>query len=767
MSRSATAKRKRQARKAINAILPEAREPINISEASFKRRMARKQQASNGPQSLSMAWDDNSLGVNSTQTREGLLDERERKDTYYKVFIGNQVVSGCCNVISKRITSGGWECVEVEQGKGNLENKAKIEALLRFENLEEDFQQFLRSIAVDILVFGEAYCELVWSGGMVVGLYVIDAISMTTMFDQHGNVIKYVQRMEKSTQTIDFEPDQIIRWWLPDPRAKKKALSPIEHLKDPVYLDQSMMTFVEKFFKQGARFGYSVELGDDTGPEEAARYAKFFRENYTGVQNSHVPPIVYGGGKIVESGKGSVDIDFDKGQDKQRDRVLMVYGVPPAELNIIESGNLGSGKGDAQNKSFTYNTVMPIKQIILEKFNYRVIKKGLGIEDWVVDTRLADYRSDDEISKIEDTSIRNGTLLINEGRSDRGRKPIPGGDEAVIITTREVTPVQRLTDLADEQAQTAQLGIETQQAQVEKLKNPPPPPPQLVAPGQPPDGKQPPQNGAKGQQPPQQKGNQQQDDEEQDKAKESAQEYIEAWQDLIDTIGVSNVLKSIAILDKVKERHAQQRTEETRQEALVQGIAQSRESRSSHTRDASSRSADTRTDILWSGSQKYDAKEAVINQGPIELACSDGTSGRDDRDGRSGNSSAITSGGIGYADAQARNASPQEDGDAQAQEAYSTQDSSPREETSRDTSSGTPQEVMHWQASDPGIQKQLEELKEKGITSLGPWECHPSACDECLQNQGQIVKLGEAFKSGCFVAPSHNHCECTYKENYE
>src|SRR5882672_8689387 len=227
MSRSATAKRRKQYAKAtrkLNTIIPEALEPIDISEASFRRRMAKKQQgASNGPQSLSMAWDDNSLGVNSTQTREGLLDERERKDTYYKVFIGNQVVSGCCNVIAKRITSGGWECVEEERhkGKGDPTNKEKIESLLRFENLEEDFQQFLRSIAVDILVFGEAYCELVWNAGVVVGLYVIDAISMTTVFDQHGTVIKYIQRMEKSTQTIDFEPEQIIRWWLPDPRAKK------------------------------------------------------------------------------------------------------------------------------------------------------------------------------------------------------------------------------------------------------------------------------------------------------------------------------------------------------------------------------------------------------------------------------------------------------------------------------------------------------------------------------------------------------------------
>lgn len=518
MSR-ATAKRKRQVRKAakqFNLVSElDVLEPISISEASFKRRMAKKQQqASNGPRNLSMAWDDTSLGVGATQTRDGLLDEKERKDTYYKVYLGNQWVSGCANVISKRITSGGWECVEIEQGKGDEANKKIIEDLLRFENLEEDFLQFLRSIATDILVFGEAYCELVWEGGIVVGLYMIDAVSMTTHFDKHGIVTKYTQSLERSTQTVEFEPDQIIRWWLPDPRAKKKALSPIEHLKDPVYLEQSMITWVEKFFKQGTRPNYSVELGPETSVDDAQRYVKFFKENYTGVQNAHVPPVFYGGAKGVESGRGTIDIDFDKGQDKQRDRVLAVYGVPPAELNIIESGNIGGGTGESQNKSFMYNTVIPIEQTILEKFNYRVINKGLGINDWRIATIHADYRSDVDVVKIQDTQIRNGSRTINEIRRSGGQSDIPGGDEAVIVASKDILPVARNQELANEQKQTAELGIEMQKAQIDKAKQPPPQPIMMHPGQQPPDGqqkqddgqdKQPPpnakQNGAKNAQP--------------------------------------------------------------------------------------------------------------------------------------------------------------------------------------------------------------------------------------------------------------------------
>src|SRR6266852_571830 len=363
----------------------------------------------------------------------------------------------------------------------------------------------------------------------------------------------------------------------------------------------------------------------------------------------------------------------------------MVYGVPPAELNIIESGNLGSGKGDAQSKSFTYNTVMPLKEIILEKFNYRVIKKGLGIEDWMVDTRQADYPDDREISEIEDKGIRNGTLTINEARAARGRLPVKGGDEAVIVASRDILPVIRNAEIADEQRDAAQIDIETKKAQVEKIKNPPPPP-VMVAPGQqPPNGKQLPQNGAKGQPPQLQKGNQQ---------------------------------------------NAQQQQKETRQEALVQSIAESYESRASLGR------------AVW--------QAGVVSREPFqEHDCSE--------------SSSSTGLGGDNADTQAHNTPSQEDRDTQAQEAYDTQDS-PYEayrEASR-TPSAAAQEVTHWQDEDKDIQKQLAELKAKGIKFV-TWKGHAGMCDECTPNDGKRVALGQRFPSGAMTVPEHNHCICEAK----
>jgi len=283
----------------------------------------------------------------------------------------------------------------------------------------------------------------------------------------------YTQRLEKSTDTVDFEPREIIRWWLPDPRAKKKALSPIEKLKDPVFLDRSMVTWGEKFFRQGGKPSYWVEMGPDSNEDDAERYRKWYSENYTGIQNAHIPPIMYGGGKIQEFGKGSIEMDFDSSQDKQRDRALVVYGVPPAMLGIIESGNLGGGTGESQNKSFIYNKVTPLENRILEKLNYRAVKVGLGVEDWRVQTRHADFRQDTDIAEIEDKSVRNGTMTINEARQERGRADVEGGDVAVIVSPTVITPVTRLETLEDEQNQQAQLSLQGAQQAMQQVQDNP------------------------------------------------------------------------------------------------------------------------------------------------------------------------------------------------------------------------------------------------------------------------------------------------------
>lgn len=485
--------------------VPPERSPVSLAE---KRRKVST--PANASRAFSLAWDQNeALGIGPDMRRSGpgMLSDQERKEVLYKAYVNNVWISSCVDVIAKRITSGGFVIEEKEQGKGIEANRTLLQQLLGFVNEDDEFLELVQAIITDMLIYGEAYMEIVYKAGKPFSLHKIDCITMNYKLDQHGHVIQYIQNMTHSTDTITFQPEEVIRWWLPDPHAHQKALSPIERILGPVDADSRMADWVRQFFRKGAKPSFWIDF---PGPRaEAERFIAYFRENYTGQANAHVPPVMYSGAQIKPFGQANVDADFIKGREQQKQEILAGYQVPPAIVSQIESGNIGGGTGESQDKSFQYNACDPIKRRFFEKFNYRILQKGFGITDWKVNSRYADYRAEESIANVNDKRIRNGSATINEVRQEQGKQDLPGGDTAVLVANKDILPIERLAEMADEQAQTAQADIDTKTAaadlakvKADQAKNPPKPPPMLAAPGQP--GQIPPQlQGQQGQQPPQ------------------------------------------------------------------------------------------------------------------------------------------------------------------------------------------------------------------------------------------------------------------------
>lgn len=438
--------------------------------------------------SFSLAWDETeALGITADMRRSGpgMLSDQDRKETLYKAYLQSVWISACVDVIAKRITSGGYTIDYVgendEPTDDELAQKKDLDTFLKHINDDEDFLALVRGHLTDLGIYGESYEEIVMKGGKPFELYKVDCATMNYTLDRHGRTIKYTQNMTHSTDTVTFEPEEVIRWWLPDPKAGKKALSPIERILGSVDSDVHMADWVRSFFRRGARPNFWIEFAGSK--EEADRFVVWLRENYTGMANAHVPLILYDGAKLNEIGKGSVDIDFGKGRDLAKNEILAGYQVPPAIISQIESGNIGGGTGESQEKSFLHNACDPLRSLYFEKFNDRIVKQGFGITCWRVGTRYADFRSDTDIVKIYDTEIRNGSLNVNEVRGEMGKISVEGGDVNIFATSREIQPISRLESLDDEQSQQAQAQLELTQAQVQKMKEPPPPPPvHVVAP---------------------------------------------------------------------------------------------------------------------------------------------------------------------------------------------------------------------------------------------------------------------------------------------
>ncbi len=440
---------------------------------------------SKGPQAVSLAWDErDAWGLDLASRAWQGLTPQDRKAILLDIYLNNPWCSACVDVIAKRICSGGFVIEKIDEEA--KDNQAHYDALHEFclrVNDDWDLLQYVRASITAELIYGECFTEIVWQAGKPYQLYNIDCLTMGYEADRIGHITRYKQQLSSTSAVNYLDANDIIRWWFPHPRASVDPFSPIERVQDAVLLDKKMVNWSTTFFQKGAKFPFYIEFPGDA--DEADRYLTWFKQNHTGEKNAHLPMVAWGGAKLVPFGKGAMDVDFLKGQELERTIILTAYHVPPAIVGLIESGNIGGGTGEDQEKSFQYNTCDPIKQGFFEKFNYRITQQGFGITDYRVSTRYADYRNDKDLAEVADKRVRNGTVTINEARQEMGKKPYKdAGDVAIVVASKDIIPVPRFGDMEDEQAQSAQLDIQTKQANIEKLKQPPQLPPALQQPQQ-------------------------------------------------------------------------------------------------------------------------------------------------------------------------------------------------------------------------------------------------------------------------------------------
>jgi len=417
------------------------------------------------PQHISSAWDERRRwGEQNPLIWQGLTAQ-DRKRILLDIYLNNPWVSACIDVIAKRIFSGGYVVEKIdEEAKDNQQHFDVLNEFLLRINPDWDFNQLGRSLVQDKLIFGECYSELTWKNGQPWQLFKIDAIPMGYIADRYGQIEQFYQELEWSRQRNYLDPQNIIRWWFPHPRSSIDPFAPAEKVSDAVVIDKKMMTWMTSFFQKGAKFSYYFKGVADR--DEADRFLVWFRQNFTGEKNAHVPPVTWGNAEIAPLGNaGALEMDFQKGLDRMRTIVFAAFGVPPAAVSIIESGNIGGGTGEDQDKSLIFNACDPVKQAFLEKLNDRIVKRGFGITDYRIGLKYADYRSDESVAKVEDLRIKNGSRTVDEIRLESGKKPYKhGGGVPFIWSSKEVVPLSRLEDLEDEQRQTAQIALATAQA---------------------------------------------------------------------------------------------------------------------------------------------------------------------------------------------------------------------------------------------------------------------------------------------------------------
>lgn len=189
-----------------------------------------------------------------------------------------------------------------------------------------------------------------------------------------------------------FEPFEIVHIKYPDPNDPYSGIGTVEGIAEWIDNDNYATEFNRNFFRNGARMSGVFET-DFATIEQAQRLKISFEEQFAGVKNAYKTMIMPKGVKFVPSQMNAKDMDFNKGLDTSRDRILAGSRVSKTILGTAES-DTNRSTAETADYVFAKRTIKPkMIQIIAYLNEFLVPRFGenlyLSFDDPVPEDKAA------------------------------------------------------------------------------------------------------------------------------------------------------------------------------------------------------------------------------------------------------------------------------------------------------------------------------------------------------------------------------------------
>lgn len=405
-------------------------------------------------------------GINEQSATMGEATGTDRRSTLqelWQAYLTCPWSWTCVQVIARTITAGGlvsdWDADEGEGDQKMPDKPPAVVALERFYsfcNPTQDIRQLLRNLIADLLVFGDAYLEVVWSGSQPIALYNLDCPTTTPVADEHGKVLRYVQVTDYGQRAV-FEEREVIHISLDSARPGVFGIGPTHAAMTPITIWLFAAATEKEMLRKGLPPALHADFPATRSETELEKWRNQAAAQNLGSRNIGVPWMTRGGATLQELQTGKLT-DVLSAKESARDEILAQYGVPPAEAMVIESGNLGGGTGDSQHRTLELNTCQPIAELVLEKLNFCIAKNGFGVEDWHSKFGDVDYRDSMVVEQIRDIRLRDGAYTLNKYRTEIGEPAVDGGDDAFIVNRQNMVLTSDLKALSAALVQAAAGG---------------------------------------------------------------------------------------------------------------------------------------------------------------------------------------------------------------------------------------------------------------------------------------------------------------------
>jgi len=316
-------------------------------------------------------------------------------------------VRACVNAIVRTATSRGWGF------RGNPASCLRARDLISRPNPQDSGLDLMINVFEDMEIFGRGFWELVREdpedpNSPVVAIYTLDPVRTKPDQDKKGKITGYTQKTS-SGETIKFEPWEVVYFPLSTKGSEAQGIAPLQSLLIPISTDIHAQNYNLSFFKNDALPSGVISM--EGAPSDVIKRNRAYLESeHQGTGNAHKHLLLEGNVKFQDWQKSPKEADFLELRRFTRDEIISVFGVPPAKIGIIETGNIGGGSGVEQDKTFKKDTVEPLQSQVEERVNRFFIQIALGLFDCEFFFLPIDLETEKEKAEVEKTKAETKKL---------------------------------------------------------------------------------------------------------------------------------------------------------------------------------------------------------------------------------------------------------------------------------------------------------------------------------------------------------------------
>lgn len=295
----------------------------------------------------------------------------------WRAYLEEPIVRACVDITTDAIIGDGYNL------SGSDEKHVET---VKESFIKSNFQKYLHDNVTSLNIYGDAYSESIrGKNGLVEFFKPADSATVRIDYDEHGIVIKYIQRVLH--RRVDFYPDEMVHLSINNVGGRVYGVSSLQSIIFTLQAKLAAQNFNTEYFRRNG-LPRSLYMVKNLSQPAVDRMASEIRK-----ATPQTDILINAQGGEVEHqivSPNNQDMQFVELMHFLRQEIIAATGVPPIFLGITE----GSNRSNAQTQ--------------MESWDRKKKKLRLVIED-MINTQIltvANYGFDDVKFRFNDVNSR-------------------------------------------------------------------------------------------------------------------------------------------------------------------------------------------------------------------------------------------------------------------------------------------------------------------------------------------------------------------------